>query len=334
MVRKCYQCVHCSGVITDNARRQGQWVRKFKDRKIIGFWIPLLICPWVPASEIINYYENKTQEYFYTKVLGLPYVGGGNKVVQQQIYQNLTPKKHSHPADHRVIIGVDTGVDCRYVIGDAKGIFRFGQFGLDAERQLCLLMDHWSRAIMFIDQGGDILMARKLRKKYPGRVFLVHYVADHKTLQLVKWGKNDEAGAVQVDRNRMIQLVVDEFTDKRLKLYYLESPDEWYEYWLHFSHIYRTVEMNERLERNVYTWKRSDRDDWVHATVYYRTGIMRFGQKGAIVRNVPKPEPNSYEILPGGRTSRNPLQKVVEAVDKVPMKGGIVGVDNEDDEWR
>ena len=42
---------------------------------------------------------------------------------------------------------------------------------------------------------------------------------DRKTKELVKWGQKDEHGAVQADRKRMIQLVIDEFRTKRLRVH-------------------------------------------------------------------------------------------------------------------
>ncbi|KKK95756.1 hypothetical protein LCGC14_2669600, partial [marine sediment metagenome] len=70
-----YICKSCKGVISDDVRRSGKWVKKYKDREMVGFWIPLFICPWISASEIIKYYEDKPADYFWNKVLGLPYVG-------------------------------------------------------------------------------------------------------------------------------------------------------------------------------------------------------------------------------------------------------------------
>lgn len=53
-----YICKKCKGVISDEVRRTGKWVKKWKDKEMVGFWIPLFICPWISADEIIDYYEN------------------------------------------------------------------------------------------------------------------------------------------------------------------------------------------------------------------------------------------------------------------------------------
>lgn len=174
---------------------------------------------------------------------------------------------------------------------------------------------------MVIDQGGDIIGSRKLRAKYPGRVFLCHYARDRKTMQLMRWGSGEENGNVNVDRNRMIQLVIDEFKEKRLKLY-RGTEEQWYDYWLHWSHIYRTVE-EDTLGVKQYVWHRSDRDDWVHATVYWRVGVDRFGGTGMIIKNEEEPERKSYLINPDQTVSFNPdeMFKLQEEQE-------------EDEEWR
>lgn len=323
MERKVYQCKQCLAVISDDMRRKGKWVAKKnkKDAKISGYWIPLLIYPRMSAADIIEYHKTKSPDYFYNKVLGLPYVGGGNKVMQQQIYQNLTSEINKQ--EGRIIIGLDTGIDLRYVIGNKDGIFYYGQ--CKDYDEIDEYLERWDRAILVADQGGDIIGIRKLRQKYPGRVFLAYYQSDKKSMQLVKWGESDESGKVMIDRNRMIQLVVDEFSERRIPLQYLESPDDWYDYWLHFSHIYRIATENKALKTMEYRWERSDRDDWVHATVYWRAGMARFGGKGSIERSSTlNPEPNSYFITPEGKTDSNPLKKVVEATYQEP----------ESDDWR
>lgn len=331
MTRQIYQCKYCHAEITNNMRRRGVWAPKKgkASSPISGYWIPLLICPWVSAKEVIWYHQNKSQDYFYNKVLGLPYVGGGNKIMQHQIYQNLTQDVAS---EGRMVIGVDSGVKLRFVYGDMGGLKGFGEcdrWEIDPDEPNRPSIEHllkkFPRSIVVADQGGDIIGPRKLREKYPGRVFLAFYQRDKKTMQMVHWGDNDEVGRVLIDRDRMIQMVGDEFTDRRIPIRYFQKPDEWYDYWLHWSHIYRLAEEDKKLKTITYRWERSDRDDWVHATVYWRAGIGRFGGKGS----VEKPEfiiaaRNSYMVTPDGKTSSNPLKKVVEATWQPP----------EDDDWR
>lgn len=286
MDKQIYVCRSCHQQLRDEDRRVGQWVNKYVlgsqdniDGKTItrdfrGYWISLLMTPWTKASEIIKLNQTKSGEFFFNFVLGLPYVGNGNVVTQDVLFRNLT-SEIIQPVDEqneRIVIGVDTGTTIYYVLGNNKGLFYYGSC-TDYEEIERLLM-RYKRSIAVFDQGGDLIMPRKLREKYPGRVFLCHYSVDRKTMQLVRWGESDEAGNVIVDRNRMIQLVIDEFSDKRIGLQ--GGQADWHDYWLHWKNIYRVKELN-RLNVEETRWERSGDDHWVHATVYWRTGMDKFG---------------------------------------------------------
>lgn len=220
--KKIYICKHCQKEITDDMRRKGRWLAKFKNREMVGFWIPLFICPWVTAKEVIKLYSEKSEEYFYNKVLGLPYVGSGNKPTIDMIQNNL--KDEVHPHDGRIVIGCDTGLTQYYVLGNDRGIFYYGKSkGYD---EIIKYMKRWKNAIVVFDAGGDLVKPREIKEMFPGRVFLCHYSVDRKTMQLVRWGKKKEEGSVNADRNRMIQMVIDEFKGKRIPIF--GSMDDWY----------------------------------------------------------------------------------------------------------
>ena len=309
---KKYICKKCKGELSDNDRRNGAWVAKYKktdERKYSGYWVPLLIAPYVTARELIDKWndDTNTEDFFYNKVLGLPFAGSGNVVDEETILGNVTSMDNDQSGP--IVIGVDTGIDIRYVIGNAKGIFTFGQCEKasaehDPYDELRGFLAEWKDSIMVIDQGGDIIGARKLREEFPGRVFLCHYRNDRKTMKLITWGKNEESGNVVVDRNRCIQLVIDEFKSKRLALF--GSKAEWFPYWLHWKNIYKVTEENPQLLTKTFKWLRKGRDDWVHATVYWRAGISKFAEKGHVVHNKHKQKPDSYEVNPDGSMSFNP----------------------------
>jgi hypothetical protein len=280
MELQCYQCKFCKSMITDEMRRNGRWVKKFKDREYSGYWISLLMCPWVPASEIIQKFHEKSEEYFYNKVLGLPYVGGGNKLTKALLMRNLTSQMITPEGNERVIIGVDTGKHIHFVCGTDKGLFYYG-YGSDYD-ELDRLMERWPKAIVVVDQGGDLIGSRQLRERYVGRVFLCTFAEDRKTMQLVRWGEHDEDGNVIADRNRCIQLVVSEFTDKRIPLQ--GNENDWYDYWLHWNALTRITKETERQQIKK-EWVRNGPDHWALATTYWRVGMMRFGgDKGGVIQ--------------------------------------------------
>jgi len=330
-----YICKKCGGVLTDDNRRHGRWVRKTNQiMKWSGYHVSMMMSPLHSAKSIVEKYnevmnQKQTMDYFYNKILGLPYAGGGNSVSQDMILSLVTDETNKY--NGRIVIGVDTGIKLRYVYGNKQGLLGYGECDdytpdevnkLPLEQTLEYFLKKFPNSIMVIDQGGDIIGSRKLRAKYPGRVFLCHYSRDRKTMQLMIWGEGEESGNVRVDRNRMMQFVIDEFKEKRLKLY-RGTEEQWYDYWLHWSHIYRTVEEDKTTQKPIYVWNRSDRDDWVHATVYWRIGIDRFGGTGFIDHNQPEPEKNSYIVNPDQTVDFNPDEMFKFAEDM-----------EDDEEWR
>ena len=332
MVNKTFICRKCRGVLSDTDRSIGRWIarksmEKHPEIKWSGYHISLLMAPWISAEYIVNKYNEcmqgkQTMDFFYNKVLGLAYAGSGNVVTEDMIKGAWINKKNLYKG--RLVIGVDTGLFLRYVVGNQQGLVGYGQmtdYMPDDVNKLALneTLEYWlikfPESIMVLDQQGDIIGSRKLREKYPGRVFLCHYARDRKTMQLIRWGQNDETGNVLADRNRMIQLVVDEFRDKRFKLYNGETKETWHEYWLHWSHIYRVMEEDTLgVKRGI--WMRSDRDDWVHATIYWRIGVDRFGGRGGIAVVEDKLQPDSYVMNPEGTVDFNPDELFGKQISK------------------
>ena len=257
-------------------RRKGEWIKRWnKITDVSGYWISLLMAPWITANHIKELERTKPADYFANFVLGVPYTGSGNVVTKDVITRNLTDSVNLQ--EGRIVIGVDPGVDIRYVIGNAQGLFFYGE--CKNYDELDALMRRWPKAVMVIDQGGDIIGSRQLREKYKNRVFLAIYRQDKKGDEIFKW--DDDEGTVTIDRNRTIQLVIDELTDRRIPI--AGNETDWYDYWIHWSHIYRVTE-EDSLGQPRSKWMRSDRDDWVHATSYWRAGMDRFMQgEGAII---------------------------------------------------
>ncbi len=344
---KRYRCKHCDGTLDRSDRIYGNWHRRkgTDGARWSGYHITLMMNPDIEAWEIVDRWNEvaegrQTIDFFYSRVLGLPYAGGGNNISEEEILRCWT--KDKNVSDGRIVIGVDTGIALRYVIGNVKGLMGYGQMeayeprvkteddprpSVPLEHSLEYFLKKFPNSIMVIDQGGDIVGVRALRAKYPGRIYLCHYRRDRKTMQLVTWGEKDESGAVQADRNRMVQLLVDEFKRGGIPLYNGTNKEEWHTYALHWSHIYRVWEKNA-LGVNEYVWLRNDRDDYCHATVYFRVGLMRFGQVGEITTSEPDVPRLSYFVNPDQTVSFNPD----ELFRTKNMAEGWQ--DDSDDEWR
>lgn len=276
---KIYRCPICKHEITDDERIMGEWI-KTSDGKWSGYWIPLWITPWTSAEKIAEYKNTKSAEYFANFVAGLPYAGGGDKVSASTIIKCLSPKTNTH--SDRIIIGVDTGLPIHIVCANKEGFFYYDTLSLpekkDPYEELDDLMKRWPTSIVIADQGGDLIGIRKLQAKYAGRVFLVWYRRDKKGTEMIEWGSGNEYGKVTADRNRLIQLFIDEMNDKRVV--FNGSEAEWQEYISHWLNIYRVWEENA-MGIKEFKWERSGPDHYVHATIYVRIGLEKFSESMA-----------------------------------------------------
>jgi hypothetical protein len=307
--RKCFQCKECGTEITDDNRRKGRWVAKYKrddERPYSGYWVSLLICPWVSAKEILDYHKTKGEEYFYNKVLGLPFVGGGNKLTKQALMDNLTTDILQPSEKERVVMGVDTGLKLDYVLGSEKGLFFHG----DAKDydELDALMTRWPKMIAVVDAGGDLIGSRQFKERWQGRVFLCVTGGDRKASDDPVW--NDDEKIVVADRNKMIQLVVDEFTRGLIPIQGTEN--DWYDYWLDWNNLTR-IKVTDPVTQQFkgYKWVRNGRDHKALATVYFRVGLSRFrNEVGGIIRAEPTSFPTGPEISPEGTVGLNSKQFV------------------------
>ncbi len=275
-----YVCPKCQGVITSEDIRMGEW-KSTAQGEWSGYWIPLWINPMIEAKYICDSKKTKTAEYFANYVAGLPYIAGGNKVQASTIIKCLSSDINAQ--EDRIIIGVDTGLPIHYVLANKQGFFHYGKCsdpttGKDPYDELEFLLKRFPNSIMIADQGGDLIGIRKLQAKYPGRVFLVWYRADQKGTELIKWGEGQEYGKVVADRNRLIQLMIDEMNDKRVTFSGTES--DWQEYITHWLNIYRVWDENA-LGVRTFKWERNGADHFVHASIYTRIGLSKYSDSKA-----------------------------------------------------
>jgi len=297
-----FGCVKCKKEL-DRRDNHGttKWVRKYADRKVSGYWISLLMNPKVSAQEILNKKKEYTDAQFNNYVLGLPFLSKGAKLLSTMFFSNLTSRVN--PMDSRIIIGADTGNAINIVCGNKYGLFYHSK--TEGYAELYKLMKQWPNAILMIDSGGDISGPKGLRETFPNRVYLCYFRGDQKSDQIAKW--NDEDVSVIVDRNKILQLGVDEFTEHRLPIY--GTQDDWFEYWLEWDRM-RRVEDTDDKGTKTYEWQKTpgQRSDYPFAQSLWRIGMGRFlDEKVSFV----SPSQDSFaqvglDVSPDGTTRFDP----------------------------
>lgn len=313
MARKVYICADCKEELPDENRRRGVW-RATSEGPFRGYHISQLMCAWITAEKIIAAFNDpmKDKQYFYNYVLGLPYIGSEDKIEAKTVLKNCFDEVNDQTST--IIIGVDTGLPIHYTLMNADGVFFYGTCEPETEAEknnpvydpynkLRFFLNKWKKSVLISDQGGDLIGIRKLQAEFPGRVFLCYYRKDKKSSEVIRWGKDDDYGIVTVDRNRMIQLIVEQLRDQgRIRIN--GTIPEWEEWAAHFGNIYREkVIVKEQPDKdlrtlygNEYIWKRKGPDHYVHTLLYAMVGLDKYGKAMATIMGE-----DALEGIPVGR---------------------------------
>lgn len=297
-----YVCKHCGIELTTENRVNGAWLNKdgvvwtgeiAGDYRFSGWHVSQLMLYNKSAQDIVDAFNDplKDQQYFYNYVLGLPYVGSDDRIDPKVVLRNCVDQINSQ--EFAPVIGADTGHGIHYVLMNKEGVFFYEHLNeITASKSpydvIRSYLKRWDKAHAFFDQGGDLIGVRQLQQEFPGRVFLVFYNKDRKTLEPIVWGENEEYGKVRVDRNRMMTLVVEQLRDiGRVRLN--GTPEEWTEFASHFGYLYREQmlikETRGKDDRSLYgaeyVWKRNGPDHFAHALLYAMVGMQRYGGDAA-----------------------------------------------------
>lgn len=222
------------------------------------------------------------------KWLGEPYVSPNDLLSMLTLSKCLSSETNTQ--DGRVIMGIDTGHDIYYTLMNKQGVFYHGYCqspqevndpNYDPYDEIDNLMAKNPTWILVADQGGDLIGIRKLQAKYKGRVFLVWFVKETKNKQIIRWGENEEYGKVLVDRNRAIQLAVDQINEQRIL--FNGSKEDWQPFFEHCLNIYRVKEITGEENDPQYgwrwVWKRKGPDHWFMSMIYALVGMDKYGEE-------------------------------------------------------
>lgn len=295
-----YICKHCGAGLPDESRINGEW-RATASGEFSGYHVSQLMLWNKTAKDIIEASRDplKDKQYFYNYVLGLPYLDSSDRIEPTAVLRNCVDIVNEQTG--KIVMGIDTGHGIHLVAGNNEGLFYYDNFTeITASKspydEVRRLLRHWPESILISDQGGDLIGIRQLQTEFPGRVFLVFYNKDRKSIELVRWGDSEEYWKVQVDRNRMMTLVVEQMRD--IGRYRLNgSKDEWEEFASHFGNLYREKIVNNEVKDKddkslygaEYVWKRNGPDHYAHCALYFTVGLQRYGGEKATIVNADDP---------------------------------------------
>lgn len=280
---ECYICVKCKGVLSDDDRRNGMWVKMYPGRPISGYRINQLMASWIPASKIIANSKGD-QSIFYNFTLGLPYTSKDIQVTREALLKCIYPT--ANPMTD-VAIGVDNGKTMHYVCGNKYGIFKMGE--TDDWQEIENLRNQYD-AYMVIDSNPYPTPPQKLSAKYPGKVFVHFYDEDSKETEVIRWLDGDKRGTVHSDRTKIIDSVVADINSQDILFNMTLTDLENNEYIKHWQRMYRIIIEDSKGNRRG-VWRTAGQetgtkrpDHKAHATVLYKIALTKTLQYGGIIK--------------------------------------------------
>lgn len=292
-------------------------------------WLPEVVKNEIEDDRI------KRPVLYRQKWLGEPFISPNDLIKEESLIKCLSPEVNSQ--EKKIIIGVDTGHNIYYTMMNKEGIFYHGYCqsieesgqdpNYDPYNELYGLMKRFPKAIMVADQGGDLIGIRKLQARFPGRVYLCWFTKENKNQDIIRWVDDENGQSVEkvlVDRNRMIQLTVDQIRETRLT--FNGTKEEWKPFFEHAMNIYRIKEIQGEDENDPqygwrWIWKRKGPDHWFMSMIYALVGLDRWGEEAAIIMKKDMlagvPTGRIFNInqdweSPSGKTE---LEGIIRAVD-------------------
>jgi len=267
---KRYICIHCGREITDEMRRQGQWVAKYPSREISGYWVSQMMAPWIPCSSLIEDELNESPQFFYNFVLGLPWLGTDSTINRDVILRNLSDAR----ADtFDVFMGVDVGQVLHVVIGNREGIFKVCTSNWN---ELDAFMRLYDCRHVVIDAMPETTKAKEFRAAWPGRVKLCYYRSPTTRMPGSQdiYTVNYKEQTVSAMRTEVIDRVIAEYAENRLRVFIspseprliggggLKRGESFLEHW-------ENMYLFHDEEKGYKTWEHSGPDHFAHASVYF-----------------------------------------------------------------
>lgn len=263
--RKIYACGNCDEEISDSARRRGEWVAKYPNRKRHGYWISQMMAPWVGAARILEQQEESSIDFFYNFVLGKAYTPTDMVVDRAAILRATAP---SNITKDQVVIGVDQDAGGQYyVCMTPQGIFDHGYVDSWEKVEHLKLMYN---AIVVCDPNPYPTMPKQMADKYSD--WYLCYFKNLDSLSAIQWKRAEQV--VYADRTRVIDIRANEIVNARLL--YRQRVSELEDVIQHWTNIYRTTEEKEDGKvKSVWMKKEGKQSDYPFAEVYARIGLTQ-----------------------------------------------------------
>lgn len=259
-----YACGSCHKELSDDDRRNGEWLARYPKRQRRGYWINQMMAPWVTAQRILEQRDESSIEFFYNFVLGKAYTPTDMIVNREAILRACSP---SNIPKINVAMGVDQDAGGQYyVLMTHQGVFDYGYVDSWDKIEHIKLM---YQAVVVCDPNPYSATPKQLTNKYND--FYVCYFKNLDTMSAISWQKDQK---VYADRTRVIDIVANEINS--CKILFRQRPSELEQMIAHWENIYRTTEEKEdgRI-KSEWLKKEGKQSDFNFAMTYARIALTQ-----------------------------------------------------------
>jgi DNA-directed RNA polymerase subunit RPC12/RpoP len=324
--REIYICKECGAALTDRDRAKGQWVSKWEDRDISGYWVNKLMCPWVSAPELIAD-EAKDRGYFLKFDMGLPWAGSDISVSEAVLFRALSD--HVIPQGG-MCMGLDTGAEHNYFIGNDQGIVEAGKLVYDRtdDRKgfdlATLKMREYDVRSCVVDGLPFTDEAYAFAREFPHKVSLCFY--KERPLDVEPYEFNPVTYQVIADRQRTLDALIHDLYESKFLITMRADDPTFKEVVAHWKAMFLKTESDKYgQERRVWA-AQGGKDHYCHAMNYWRMALLRDRATAPVNRVQPQTEgegqTQAEKVLAMKLKALNPAERNVEYEKSLVLPGG------------
>jgi len=277
--REIYVCQKCLAEITDDARRSGEWVKKWEEgNRPHGYWVSQLMAPWISAGELIAEEKKKGKQYFTNYCIGKGYAGSDVTISEGLISACLSSER---PERKDMCLGIDVrGTQHHWAMGNERGVYEIGiveyteSDGDKGYNRLAAKMTEYDVKTCVICGNPRVNESREFAETFPYKVFLSYFKPQDR--QPEPFYYDEDNFNVIADRHRVLSAVIKEFAVGKIKLFFDPTDPNYDTFTKQWSALYLKNEtMPDGSEKQ--TW--DDGGDPAHfafATTYMRMAVGRY----------------------------------------------------------
>lgn len=219
----CFRCPKCGRRLNRGGDEdyKGQWVAKYPDRPVRGYWISQPMCLYIPVADIVKAEQEQKTHKFKNFWLGVPAEAGVATVTRELILQKCFLSGHAKSTEavgRRRVMGVDQGNWLFYEVGEVAADQRSYIVDMGHTRDwndLYTLMNRHEIEVCVLDALPEIRLARRFARAFPGRVYFCEY---SNIQEPVRW-KGKERYQILLNRTQVLDAVAEDIAAGAVQLY-------------------------------------------------------------------------------------------------------------------